>query len=110
MGRTSTFIQSKQQTQIRMALHLNFFILASVLTLSQGRVQKTEVSFRGETFNVTSGCPSKNPEVLRWHEFCTVLWGDTTVAQIEDLVLKGTLFLNTRTSAMPCAMSPTARC
>ena len=31
----------------------------------QGRVQKTEVSFRGESYNVTSGCPSKNPEVLR---------------------------------------------
>ena len=31
----------------------------------QGRVQKTEVIFRGESYNVTSGCPSKNPEVLR---------------------------------------------
>jgi len=71
-----------------MALHLNFFILASVLTLSQGRVQKTEVSFRGETFNVTSGCPSKNPEVLRWHEFCTVLWGDTTVCSNRGLGVK----------------------
>jgi len=43
----------------------NIFFLAVVLASSQGRVQKTEVNFRGESFNVTSGCPSKNPEVLR---------------------------------------------
>jgi hypothetical protein len=26
---------------------------------------KEEVQFRGESYNVTTGCPSKNPEVLR---------------------------------------------
>jgi len=71
-----------------MAFYLSFFLLAFVLAISQGRVQKTEVSFRGETFNVTSGCPSKNPEVLRWHEFCTVLWGDTTVCSNRGLGVK----------------------
>ena len=39
------------------------------MNISEGRVQKTEVTFRGESFNVTSGCPSKNPEVLRWFSF-----------------------------------------
>ena len=42
------------------------FCIKRTVDTSQGRVQKTEVNFRGESFNVTSGCPSKNPEVLRW--------------------------------------------
>ena len=135
----------------RMACLLNVFLMAVVLAScqvivssyqllnsktvwcsSKGRAQKTEVNFRGELFNVTSGCPSKNPEVLRcssslfyfvtsscissqvlllswplsynllltffqtgilipgfrWHEFCTVLYGDTTVCSNRGLGVK----------------------
>jgi len=71
-----------------MSYFSNIFFLSVVLASSQGRVQKTEVIFRGESYNVTSGCPSKNPEVLRWHEFCTVLYGDTTVCSNRGLGVK----------------------
>ena len=41
----------------------------NVTATVSGRVEKVEVQLRGESYNVTAGCPSKNPEVLRWQKY-----------------------------------------
>ena len=82
-------------------------LIITLATLAHGRVQKEEVIFRGEHYNITTGCPSKNPEVLRyvfvlyltekfkklffffrWHQFCTALWGGVAVCSNKGLGVK----------------------
>merc|ERR1712071_261266 len=72
-----------------MACILRTLVVATVLAAVSAK--KVEVSFQGKGYNVTSGCPSKNPEVLRWHQFCTALWGEVRVCANRGLGVTRTL-------------------
>merc|ERR1712126_148699 len=74
---------SFQPSGLIKTLTMTFSISLSLplLTVSTVLVScgKVSVQFQGNTFNVTSGCPSRNPEVQRWHKLCLGLHGDSMV-------------------------------
>jgi len=61
---------------LSISLSLPLLLTVSTVLVSCGKVS---VQFQGNTFNVTSGCPSRNPEVQRWHKLCMGLHGDSMV-------------------------------
>lgn len=53
-------------------------IIISVL-MAVVTCERVPVMFQGKLYNVTSGCHFKNPDIVRWHQFCMVLQGDKQV-------------------------------